>query len=46
MYGRYVNIGEKLGGRLLYEAHRGGRENIPFDYQIGMEAIDFITKKM
>lgn len=46
MYGRYVNIGEKLKGRLLYEAHRGGREKIPFDYQIGMEVIDFITKKM
>ena len=47
MYGRYVNIGEKLPvislGRLLYEAHRGKEEH-PFDYQIGMEVIDLITK--
>jgi len=38
LYGRYVNIGEKLPvislGRLLYEAHRGKEEH-PFDYQIG-----------
>lgn len=46
MYGRYVNIGENSLvislGRLLYQAH-SGRGVHPYDYQIGVEVIDFIT---